>query len=47
MELLSRPTQDVPDPTSCNSITLEKSFGETTIAGADDKDIPSWHWPSR
>jgi predicted ATPase len=31
----------------CNSITLEKSFGETTIAGADDMDIPAWHWPSR
>jgi predicted ATPase len=31
----------------CNSITLEKSFGETAIAGADDMDIPSWHWPSR
>src|SRR5262249_3957866 len=31
----------------CNSITLEKSFGETTIAGAEEMDIPSWHWPSR
>ena len=32
---------------ACNSITLEKSFGETTIAGADEMDIPAWHWPSR
>ena len=31
----------------CNPITLEKSFGETSIAGADDMDIPAWHWPSR
>jgi predicted ATPase len=30
-----------------NSITLEKSFGETTIAGADELNIPAWHWPSR
>jgi hypothetical protein len=28
----------------CNSITLEKSFGEITIAGADDMYIPDWHW---
>jgi len=31
----------------CNSITLEKSFGETTIAGLRALDAPSWHWPSR
>jgi predicted ATPase len=30
-----------------NSITLEKSFGETTIAGLQDRDLPAWHWPSR
>ena len=30
-----------------NSLTLEKSFGETTIAGAEDLDLPAWHWPSR
>src|SRR5213596_2503648 len=27
----------------CNSITLEKSFGETTIAGSEELDIPAWH----
>jgi len=32
---------------ACNSITLEKSFGETIIAGAEEMDIPAWHWPSR
>jgi predicted ATPase len=30
-----------------NSITLEKNFGETTIAGLKDLDAPPWHWPSR
>src|SRR5262249_7003875 len=29
----------------CNSITLEKSFGETTIRTADDLEVPTWHWP--
>jgi predicted ATPase len=32
---------------SCNSITLEKSFGETRIASLADGDVPAWHWPSR
>lgn len=31
----------------CNSLTLEKSFGETVIAGADDLDLPIWRWPER
>ena len=31
----------------CNSITLEKSFGETRIAGSEDRILPAWHWPSR
>jgi predicted ATPase len=31
----------------CNSITLEKEFGETKIAGADRLDIPAWRWASR
>src|SRR5262245_59500805 len=30
-----------------NSITLVKSFGETKIAGLEDRDVPAWHWPSR
>src|SRR5436190_16823022 len=30
----------------CNSITLEKRFGETTIADSEKLDIPAWHWPS-
>jgi predicted ATPase len=31
----------------CNAITLEKNFGETTIAGFDELSGPSWHWPAR
>ena len=32
----------------CNSITLEKSFGETKVAGlSKELDVPVWHWPSR
>jgi predicted ATPase len=31
----------------CNSITLEKNLGETSIAGADRLDRPRWQWPSR
>ncbi|PYV16475.1 MAG: ATP-binding protein [Acidobacteria bacterium] len=31
----------------CNSITLEKRFGETTVVGADELSNPTWHWPSR
>src|SRR5437588_12077992 len=27
----------------CNSITLEKSFGETRIAGSEDLILPAWH----
>jgi hypothetical protein len=33
--------------TAAKSITLEKSFGETTIAGSKELDVPAWHWPSR
>lgn len=29
------------------SIVLEKSFGETRVAGARDIGIPAWNWPSR
>jgi predicted ATPase len=29
----------------CQSILLEKQFGETTIAGAGQIGLPSWHWP--
>ena len=31
----------------CHSISLEKTFGETTVAGCKDLEAPSWHWPSR
>jgi len=29
------------------SILLEKHFGATRIADADERDIPAWKWPSR
>jgi len=31
----------------CNSIMLEKRFGETTVIGANKLSTPAWHWPSR
>ena len=31
----------------CQSLTLEKSLGETGIAGADRLDRPRWQWPAR
>jgi predicted ATPase len=31
----------------CHSITLEKTFGETTIAGLKEMELPSWNWPAR
>jgi predicted ATPase len=30
-----------------HSIVLEKVFGETKIAQADDLDLPAWKWPAR
>src|SRR6266702_132349 len=29
------------------SIVLEKHFGATRIADADDRDMPAWKWPAR
>lgn len=29
------------------SIVLEKHFGATRIADADDRDLPAWKWPAR
>jgi predicted ATPase len=31
----------------CNSVVLEKDFGETRIVGADKLDLPAWRWASR
>lgn len=31
----------------CHSIVLEKHFGETSVAGMRDIEVPVWHWPSR
>jgi predicted ATPase len=34
------------DP-DCNCIALEKTFGETCIAGLRELDAPPWQWPKR
>jgi len=31
----------------CNSVVLEKEFGETRIVGVDKLDLPAWRWASR
>lgn len=31
----------------CNSIALEKRFGQTQVAGQGMMDAPSWHWPDK
>jgi predicted ATPase len=31
----------------CNSMALEKDFGETRIQGMDELEQPPWHWPAR
>jgi predicted ATPase len=31
----------------CNSVMLEKEFGETKVVGEDDLDMPVWRWPAR
>ena len=31
----------------CNSVRLEKEFGETKIVGAGALDLPTWRWASR
>lgn len=31
----------------CNSIMLEKAFGETKSVGAKELNLPAWHWPAR
>ena len=31
----------------CNSVGLEKEFGETRIVGANKLDLPAWRWASR
>lgn len=41
---LIRAIENHPD---CNSINLEKEFGETRVAGLRELDRPPWHWPGR
>jgi predicted ATPase len=35
------------EQSACNSIVLEKTFGETSISGRKELDAPAWTWPSR
>ena len=37
--------EELSKQAGCHLIRLEKSFGETTIAG--NPAVPSWHWPAR
>ena len=39
--------ESLEEQRDCNTITLEKEFGETKIVGADRLDIPVWRWASR
>ncbi|HEY6120199.1 MAG TPA: AAA family ATPase [Pyrinomonadaceae bacterium] len=41
---LIRTLEKQPD---CNSVTLEKEFGETKIVGEDELRISAWNWPAR
>lgn len=31
----------------CNSLVLEKSFGETRLKDVNALDLPAWDWPER
>jgi len=35
------------DQPGCNSIKLEKTFGETSVVGARQLGLPAWQWPAR
>jgi predicted ATPase len=35
------------EQSECNSVVLEKEFGETKIVGADKLNLPVWRWASR
>jgi predicted ATPase len=31
----------------CHSIMLEKNFGQTSVVGMREIEVPPWHWPTR
>jgi predicted ATPase len=35
------------EQSGCNSIMLEKTFGETVISGMNKMSAPAWQWPAR
>jgi predicted ATPase len=39
--------QTLEQTTNCRRLHLEKSFGETLLAGASPFNTPRWEWPSR
>jgi predicted ATPase len=43
-EKLIAPLADIA---GCNSIRLEKEFGETSVVGLSALQRPAWHWPGR
>jgi len=43
----SRLIAALTEQAGCYCIMLEKTFGETSIAGAKELSLPAWQWPSR
>jgi predicted ATPase len=39
--------QALEEQKDCNSLTLQKEFGETKIVDEDRLDMPVWNWPHR
>jgi predicted ATPase len=43
----SRLIDSLEEQPGCNSIRLEKSFGETVLTGNSQRSVPKWRWPTR
>jgi predicted ATPase len=43
----SRLIAALTEEAGCHCVTLEKTFGETSIVGAKELNTPVWNWPSR
>ena len=41
------PIAALREQTKCNSLVLEKSFGETRLKDVNALDLPAWNWPER
>jgi predicted ATPase len=38
---------ELEERSDCNSVRLQKEFGETKVVGMERFDAPAWHWPTR